>query len=485
MRKRGITDLDRRCRSTRGPPGTFGYRRRGRPAHHRAASPTCATTRPTTATPARSKACIVLRRHGARRGARGHRPRRRADAARARASYYPATTRRCAPTCSPLDITQPEGPSFTVDGHLITLAAVVAAGRVGSVRRARAAHRRLRRRRPHCARSCTARRSARWSCPTATPARCTAGRTRSTPASGASAAWPTRSRSAATASARSTTSTRCSPTSTASPPRSTQRHLHARGGLRHPLEALGPARRHDARCGARAGSCVSSIATVGNYEYGFYWYFYLDGIDPARGEAHRDHVHEASRRRRRPRTQRRSPRAWPRRSTSTCSARGSTWTSTAPTTRCTRSRSSRCRGRRQPVGQRVPRRTRPGSTPSGRRSATRSRREPHAGRSSIPSVAQPARRSPWRTSSSRCDAHPAGRPGVERRPPRRVRHHNLWVTPYAPDERRAAGDYPNQHAGGDGLPAWTAADRSLVDTDVVRLAHVRRHPRRRDPRTGR
>ena len=45
--------------------------------------------------------------------------------------------------------------------------------------------------------------------------------------------------------------------------------------------------------------------------------------------------------------------------------------------------------------------------------------------------------------------------------------HNLWVTPYAPDERRAAGEYPNQHAGGDGLPRWTAADRSLVDTDVV------------------
>jgi primary-amine oxidase len=44
---------------------------------------------------------------------------------------------------------------------------------------------------------------------------------------------------------------------------------------------------------------------------------------------------------------------------------------------------------------------------------------------------------------------------------------NLWVTPYEPAERRAAGDYPNQHAGGDGLPAWTAADRDLVDTDVV------------------
>ena len=44
---------------------------------------------------------------------------------------------------------------------------------------------------------------------------------------------------------------------------------------------------------------------------------------------------------------------------------------------------------------------------------------------------------------------------------------NLWVTPYSPAERRPAGEYPNQHPGGDGLPRWTAADRSLVDTDVV------------------
>ncbi len=44
---------------------------------------------------------------------------------------------------------------------------------------------------------------------------------------------------------------------------------------------------------------------------------------------------------------------------------------------------------------------------------------------------------------------------------------NLWVTPQHPDERRPAGEHPNQHAGGDGLPRWTAADRSLVDTDIV------------------
>jgi primary-amine oxidase len=45
--------------------------------------------------------------------------------------------------------------------------------------------------------------------------------------------------------------------------------------------------------------------------------------------------------------------------------------------------------------------------------------------------------------------------------------HNLWVTPFEPEERRAAGDYPNQHLGGAGLPEWTAQDRPIVDTDVV------------------
>ncbi len=45
--------------------------------------------------------------------------------------------------------------------------------------------------------------------------------------------------------------------------------------------------------------------------------------------------------------------------------------------------------------------------------------------------------------------------------------HNLWVTPYSPHERRAGGEYPNQHPGGDGLPAWTAANRNLVNEDLV------------------
>jgi primary-amine oxidase len=44
---------------------------------------------------------------------------------------------------------------------------------------------------------------------------------------------------------------------------------------------------------------------------------------------------------------------------------------------------------------------------------------------------------------------------------------HVWVTKYEPGERYAGGDYPNQHAGGGGLPGYQAADRSLVDTDVV------------------
>jgi primary-amine oxidase len=46
-------------------------------------------------------------------------------------------------------------------------------------------------------------------------------------------------------------------------------------------------------------------------------------------------------------------------------------------------------------------------------------------------------------------------------------YHHLWVTAYAEDERYPAGDYPFQHPGHAGLPTWTKADRPLVDTDVV------------------
>lgn len=43
----------------------------------------------------------------------------------------------------------------------------------------------------------------------------------------------------------------------------------------------------------------------------------------------------------------------------------------------------------------------------------------------------------------------------------------LWVSQYHEDERYPTGDFPNQHAGGSGLPEWTAADRSVDGEDLV------------------
>ncbi|HEV8674627.1 MAG TPA: primary-amine oxidase [Methylomirabilota bacterium] len=44
---------------------------------------------------------------------------------------------------------------------------------------------------------------------------------------------------------------------------------------------------------------------------------------------------------------------------------------------------------------------------------------------------------------------------------------HLWVTRFDPRERYAAGDYPNQHPGGAGLPSYAQDDASLENTDVV------------------
>jgi primary-amine oxidase len=45
--------------------------------------------------------------------------------------------------------------------------------------------------------------------------------------------------------------------------------------------------------------------------------------------------------------------------------------------------------------------------------------------------------------------------------------HTLWVTPYRQDERWPCGDFPVQAIADAGLPAWTAADRPIENTDVV------------------
>jgi primary-amine oxidase len=44
---------------------------------------------------------------------------------------------------------------------------------------------------------------------------------------------------------------------------------------------------------------------------------------------------------------------------------------------------------------------------------------------------------------------------------------HVWVTRYAPDERYASGEFPNQHAGGDGLPKYIAQNREIENQDIV------------------
>jgi primary-amine oxidase len=45
--------------------------------------------------------------------------------------------------------------------------------------------------------------------------------------------------------------------------------------------------------------------------------------------------------------------------------------------------------------------------------------------------------------------------------------HQMWVTPYRPDERYAAGTYVTNNEGLRGLPEWTKANRSIENTDIV------------------
>ncbi|GHG67277.1 primary-amine oxidase [Streptomyces griseocarneus] len=59
------------------------------------------------------------------------------------------------------------------------------------------------------------------------------------------------------------------------------------------------------------------------------------------------------------------------------------------------------------------------------------------------------------------------RPGssVARRMAYGTRH--LWVTRHRADRRYPAGDYPNQHPGGAGLPQWTEGGESLENTELT------------------
>ena len=248
--------------------------------------------------------------------------------------------------------------------------------------------------------------------------------------------------------------------------RGRERDLHPRGGLRHPLEAQTcTAGRTEVRRSRRL--VISSISTVGNYEYGFYWYFYLDGtiqlevkltgilstmaVAPGRAPARfasmvapelaapfHQHLFNA------------------RLDLEVDGPRNSVYEVDveSPTRRARTTRGPTPSRPVSPLG------------PTSRRPSGWSTRPQPDLEVRQPRGAQRAWASPWPTSSS---------PG-RRRPcwPTRTRasaRRAGFATPQPvgdavrPDERRAAGDHPNQHPGGDGLPALDRGRPPLVDTD--------------------
>ena len=214
---------------------------------------------------------------------------------------------------------------------------------------------------------------------------------------------------------------------------------------------------------------VSSIATVGNYDYGFYWYFYLDGSmqhevkltgimstmatgDEGPGK-HANMMRDQA--------------GWRRRSISTSSICASTSRSTGRTTRC-----SKWDAVRSEPGDDNPWRNafEAKATLLERELAARREVDPSrsrtwkiVNRSATNGLGQPTAYKLLPASTPTLLADPESSVGKRAA----FAAHNLWVTPFSADERRAAGDYPNQHVGGAGLPEWTAQDRDVVDTDIV------------------
>jgi primary-amine oxidase len=62
-------------------------------------------------------------------------------------------------------------------------------------------------------------------------------------------------------------------------------------------------------------------------------------------------------------------------------------------------------------------------------------------------------------------------------PARRARflQHDVWVTPYAPEERYAGGEYILGSRGNDGLAVWAAKDRSIRNQDIVVWVNLGMH----------
>ena len=474
LRRRGIDDLDQ-VQIDPWPAGSFGVAPRERPPDQPVHLLPARVAERQRVRPA-DRGLIVLFDHGRGRGPRGRRPRRRADAARRGALPPPTTSDRARPTSSR---SRSSSPTARASGRRqpVQLAALVVPRRLRPVRGARPAHGRLPRRRPR---------------PPDPAPRVDHRDGRALRRPGADARLEERVR---------------------------RRRVGPRphGATRSQLgcDCLGEIHYFDAVLATEQGEpytienaicmheedygilwkhidlhggtdevrrsrrlVVSFIATVGNYEYGFFWYLYLDGniqfevkltgivspmaIEPgeqpefanviAPGLAAPLHQHLFSAR-------------------LDLDVDGPA------------NIGLRGRGRAVPAGPDNPW----GNAFRPQVDAARHR----ARRRSATPTPRPA--ASWKIVNPACRnaPRPAGRlqarpdrcrrptllasPGVEHRPPRRLRPaqplgHALRRR-RAPRRRRV----PEPARGGDGLPRWTAADRSLDRHRRRALVHVRRH----------
>lgn len=65
------------------------------------------------------------------------------------------------------------------------------------------------------------------------------------------------------------------------------------------------------------------------------------------------------------------------------------------------------------------------------------------------------------------NAFPLASPSAWWRKRARFVDYHVWVTPYGENEQYGAGDFPNQSPGGEGLVRWTEKDRPIDNKDVV------------------
>ncbi|MCZ9346227.1 primary-amine oxidase, partial [Streptomyces sp. TRM76130] len=211
---------------------------------------------------------------------------------------------------------------------------------------------------------------------------------------------------------------------------------------------------------------LSFFTTVGNYDYGFYWYLYLDGTIEFEAKATGVVFTSAHSGDDYPYASEIAPGLGaPLHQHLFCARLDMALDGTA-------NRVEEVDAVRVPVGQGNP-----------RGNAFAQRRTPLTRESQAQRLADASVDRVWHVSNPSSlnrlgrpvgyALHPEGKPvlladpdsSVAARAAFATRH--LWVTRYDPAERYPTGDFVNQHPGGAGLPAYTAADRDIDGRDIV------------------